>query len=219
MSATTRSMMAARSPARCRSGGSTMRQAAKRRRRSRRNRPSRTSVSRSRVVEATSRNGSTTAGCRGASRTSPSRRIRARRRWADAGSSSMSSRNSVPAPAVTIAASGADRFEIACERAPGDGPEQPAVHVRRSGGAAIDGDERRPCARAGVQRFRDRLRTATGFGEHQHGVRRPAASSSAWRADAAASETPSSGSGTVAAAAPSRESGTVTDDLRNWGLS
>ena len=110
-------------------------------------------MSRSRVVEATSRNGSVTAGCRDASRTSPSRRIRARRRWADAGSSSMSSRNSVPAPAASNRRVGADRFEIPRQRPPGDGPEQPADPcrpARRSPQSMATRGERSACARAAI---------------------------------------------------------------------
>ena len=80
-----------------------MRQAANRRSRSALNRPSRTSVSSSRDVEATSRNGRPTVRCRAVTWASPSRSSRASRRWADAGSSSMLSRNNVPDPASRMA--------------------------------------------------------------------------------------------------------------------
>ena len=145
-----------------------MRQAAKRRRRSCRNRPSRTSVSRSRVVEATRRNGSVTAGFRAGepdfavAQDPRETALRRRRELVDVLEEQRAGARGHDRGVAPI--DSRSRASVRLDNAPNSRASMSAgPAVPQS--IATNGDAR---ARARVQRFRDGLRTAPGFGDHQH---------------------------------------------------
>ena len=167
-SSSSRSTIAGRSPGRCRSGGMVMWHAANRRRKSARNRPSRTSVSRSRDVEATSRE-------REVDRAVPRRDMgfavaQQPREPALGGGGKLvdvveeQRAGSCPGGWPTRVPGPPGRGA----RAPGRGPEKLFVDVGRLCRPAVDRDHGRATAAAVLEGLEERLRPRSGFAQQQH---------------------------------------------------